>query len=359
MSLIKRLSISKLRPGMIIAEDVLTHNNQLIFPKGLMLTDKSITRMEFFSIMYVRVEDEVITPVEESELPSYSERLKETPEFVEFKKVFDEDITTFRTALNDIVEKGTPLNPETLLSDTIGLIESSEGHVSVFDMLHNMRDYDDDTYAHAVNVALICNVFARWLRFSQEEIDLATMAGLLHDVGKMKIPDEIMKKPDKLTSQEYRIVKKHCQEGFKILADQDLDKRIKNAALMHHERNDGSGYPYGLTADRIDMYAKMVAIADVYDAMTSARIYRGPLCPFVVISIFENEGLQKYDTRFIMTFLENIVNTYVLHRVRLSNGVEGEVVYINRSHLSKPTIKCGKQYIDLAKNPDLFIEALV
>lgn len=344
---------------MVIAEDVMTHNNQLIFPKGLILTDKSITRMEFFSIMYVRVEEELASPDAESEIPSYAERLKTAPEFIEFKKVFEEDIASLKTTLNDVIEKGAPLEVDALLNQTIGLITNSESHVSVFDMLHNMRDFDDDTYVHAVNVALICNVFARWLRMTEEEINIATMSGLLHDIGKMMIPEEIMKKPEKLTSQEYRIVKKHCQEGYKVLANYDLDKRVKNAALMHHERNDGSGYPYGLTAEKIDLFAKMVAIADVYDAMTSARIYRGPLCPFVVIAVFEDEGLQKYDTRFIMTFLENIVNAYLLHRVRLSNGVEGEVVYINRKHLSKPTIKCGNQFIDLAKNPEIYIEALI
>jgi HD-GYP domain-containing protein (c-di-GMP phosphodiesterase class II) len=128
---------------------------------------------------------------------------------------------------------------------------------------------------------------------------------------------------------------------------------------MHHERCDGTGYPYGLTADRIDTYGKMVAIADVYDAMTSARIYRGPLCPFIAISVFENEGLQKYDARFILTFLQNIVNTYLLHRVRLSNGIEGDIVFINRDHLSKPTVKCGNKYIDLSQHPEIYVEAMI
>jgi putative nucleotidyltransferase with HDIG domain len=226
-------------------------------------------------------------------------------------------------------------------------------------MLHNLRDYDDSTYIHCVNVGLICHVFARWLRMSAEEANLATMSGLLHDVGKLMIPDEIIKKPGKLTSQEYRTVKKHCHAGYKILANLDLDKTVKNAALMHHERCDGSGYPYGLTGDRIDTYGKMVAIADVYDAMTSARIYRGPLCPFIAISVFENEGLQKYDARFILTFLQNIVNTYLLHRVRLSNGIEGDIVFINRDHLSKPTVKCGNKDIDLSQHPEIYVEAMI
>ncbi|MDR0220656.1 MAG: HD-GYP domain-containing protein [Lachnospiraceae bacterium] len=344
---------------MVIAEDVYTYNNQLIFPKGLILTDKAITRMEFYSIMYVRVEDDLATPGIEEMPPSYAERLRKTPEFQEFQAEFEKDIENFKTVLNDVIEKGGPLDKDKLLKNTIDLISNSESYVSVFDMLHSMRQYDDSTYVHCVNVGLICNVFARWLRMSEEEVATATLCGILHDIGKLMIPDEIIRKPGKLTSQEYKIIKKHCQEGYKILANFDLDKTVKNASLMHHERCDGSGYPYGLTADRIDPFAKMVAIADVYDAMTSARIYRGSLCPFIVVAVFESEGLQKYDARFILTFLQNIVNTYLLHRVRLSNGIEGDIVFINREHLSMPTVKCGNQYIDLSQHPEIYIESMI
>lgn len=355
----RRLSTSALAPGMVVAEDVYTYHNQLIFPKGLVLTDKAITRMEFYSILYVRVEDAPAVSSEPEVVPSYSEHIRQTPEFHHFKAAFEADISTFKSVLNDVIEKGAPLEVENLLTQTIHLISKSESYVSVFDMLHNMREYDDCTFVHCFNVALICHVFARWLKLSPKETQTATLCGLLHDVGKLKIPDEIIKKPGKLTALEYQTVKKHCQEGYKILSSTTLSHHIKNAALMHHERCDGSGYPYGITAHRTDFYAKMVAVADVYDAMTSARIYRGPLCPFMAISVFENEGLQKYDTRCIMTFLENIVNTYLLNRVRLSNGIEGEIIYINRSHLSSPTIKCGSRYIDLSLRSDVYIEALI
>ena len=87
---------------------------------------------------------------------------------------------------------------------------------------------------------------------------------------------------------------------------------------MHHEKCDGSGYPFGLKGNKIDPFAKIVAIADVYDAMTAARVYRGPLCPFQVIDIFEKEGLQKYEASFILKFLQNVVNTYINNRVLLS-----------------------------------------
>lgn len=226
-------------------------------------------------------------------------------------------------------------------------------------MLHNMRAYDDLTYAHCLNVALICNVFAGWLHFSQEDIELATLCGLFHDIGKLCIPDSIIKKPDRLTNEEYDVIKTHTIEGYKILQNQPVNDHIKNAALMHHERCDGSGYPFGLTGNRIDKFAKIVSIADVYDAMTAARVYRGPLCPFTVIDIFEKEGLQKYESEYILCFLKNVVLTYIGQRVRLTNGQEGDVVFINPQQFSRPMIKCGDTFVDLSKQKDIAIERLL
>jgi HD-GYP domain-containing protein (c-di-GMP phosphodiesterase class II) len=128
---------------------------------------------------------------------------------------------------------------------------------------------------------------------------------------------------------------------------------------MHHERCDSTGYPLRLRSDQIDPFAKIVAIADVYDATTSPRVYRGPMCPFEVIDIFEQDGLQKYDPKFILVILENIVNTYLLETVRLSDGNEGQVIYINKNHLSRPTIKIGNSYVDLSVEKDLNILEII
>ena len=162
-----------------------------------------------------------------------------------------------------------------------------------------------------------------------------------------------------MTEAEYLVVKTHPTEGYKILQRYDVSEHVKNAALMHHERADGSGYPLGLVSNQIDKYAKMVAIADVYEAMTATRNYRGSLCPFTVIEAFEEEGLQKYDTQMIMTFLENIVNTYMLNRVGLSNGMSGDIIFINKQRLSRPVVKCGNDYIDLSKEKDVRIDKLL
>lgn len=356
----KRVFTSDLVPGMITAEDVLNYNNQLILPRGLILTDKTITKLAFYSILHVKVEDSRVE-VEDISFyePTYEEKIRKSPEFIKFREEFESDVKSFKTVINDVVEKGAPLDVEKLMNHTLNILDPSWTCPNIFDMLHCMREYDDATYVHCMNVALICNMFARWLRMSEEEIRFATVSGLLHDLGKTRIPDNIIKKPGKLTDAEYDIVKTHPQEGYHMLQTSTLPQSVLDAVLMHHERCDGSGYPFGLTGGRIGSYAKMVSIADVYDAMTSARIYRGPLCPFKAIALFESEGLQKYDTRFILTFLENVVNAYLLNTVMLNNGVTGKIVYINKDQLSSPTIQTEHGFLDLSIHPELFIEKLV
>ncbi len=356
----KRIGTKDLIPGMKIAEDVYAYNEQLILSKGIILTDKTITRLEFYSILVVKVEDELaFLSTETAKQRSYSERIRSSSSFKEFKKNFDKSVDRFHALMNDIVEKNAPLDTGRLLDNTLELLHTKDGSVNIFDMLHNMRQYDDSTYAHSLNVALICNVFAKWLQFSEADINLSTLCGLLHDVGKIMIPDSIIKKPSRLTDDEFSVIKTHPLEGYQILKMQNINNHIKNAALMHHERCDGSGYPLGLVGTKIDKFAKIVSIADVYDAMTSARVYRGPLCPFKVIELFEAEGIQKYDTQYVLTFLECVVNTYLQNRVHLTNGTEGDIVFINKNALSKPVIKSGDSFIDLSTHPDLQIEFLI
>ena len=363
----QRIKTKELIPGYVLAEDVYNYNGQMILTKGTLLTDKIITRLEFYSIMSVRVEDEMqdvpeeeVLPTPELKEPPHSEIIKQSKDFAEFKGSFEETLTDFKSSINNIVELNSPINTEELLDNTKNLIQQAKNSsFSTMDMLHNMRQYDDLTFAHSLNVSLICNVFGGWLKMSKEEIDLLTLCGMLHDLGKLKIPDSIIKKPDKLTNDEYQLVKTHTVEGYHILKAQGVDVHISNSALMHHEKCDGSGYPLGLTADRIDKYAKIVAIVDVYDAMTSARIYRGPMCPFRVIELYENEGLQKYDAHFILTFLENVSNTYLHYTVQLSDGRVGTIVFINKNALSKPIVQCDGEMVDLSKEKDLHVDRIL
>lgn len=356
----RRVRTSELTPGMITAEDVYNYTGQMILPKGLTLTDKAITRLEFYSILSVRIEDQSLVGLDVKEdTRTHSERIRESEEFKKFHESFDENLISFKESINDIVDMNANIDTDAMLTNTLAILSEATSSYHAFDMLHNMRQYDDLTFAHCMNVALICNIFSQWLKWSEKEQNLLTLCGLLHDIGKLKIPDNIIKKPDRLTDEEYKIVKTHTVEGFHILKNKNINSHIMNAALMHHEKCDGTGYPLGVQADKIDRYAKAVAIADVYDAMTSARIYRGSMCPFRVIEIFETEGLQKYDPEYILIFLENIVNTYLHNEVRLSNGETGTVVFINKHMLSKPVIKQGEKFLDLSKEPDLHIDAIL
>jgi len=226
-------------------------------------------------------------------------------------------------------------------------------------MLHSMRESDDSTYTHCINVGLFCNVFAGWLRLTEEETRLATLCGLLHDVGKLKVPEGLLKKNGYFTANEKTAVKAHTQDGYLLVKDLDIDNHIKNAILTHHERCDGSGYPFGLSASRIDPYAKMVAIADVYDAMTSIRTYRNAMSPIQAIEIMQEEGLQKYDVRFIMVFLENVMNTFIGNRVLLSTGEKGDIIFINKSNITRPTIKCQGHFVDLDVEKDIKILSML
>ena len=230
----------------------------------------------------------------------------------------------------------------------------------MFDMLHNMRKITDSTYAHSLNVSLISRMIGMWQDYNADDLETLTLGGLLHDIGKSKIPPEIINKPGRLTPEEYELVKKHSEYGYELLKNQNVSVRIKKIALTHHERCDGSGYPIGLIGDDIDDFANIVAIADVYDAMTADRCYRRGVCPFEVIATFEREGLGKYKPQFITSFLEHIANTYINNDVMLSNGMTGKIVLIIKHRLTRPVVRLedGK-FINLEKRPELYVQTII
>ena len=366
-------------PGMVTAIPVRTKRGQLIINPNVELTRTLISRLEFYGIASVQITEnkQVAAPMETPKDPayfpakspvsapspvsdaSYSQKLKSSPEFQRFQVDFTLRSQDLKNCFDAYLSDGGTVNKEELLSKTISLVSPKQTTLDVFDMLHNMRQVNDSTYAHSLNVAIISRIIGKWLHFSNEELDTLTLAGLLHDIGKTKIPDEVLNKDGKLTDEEFQMIRNHPKYGYDILKSQPLNSHIKKAALMHHERCDGSGYPMGLTMEEIDDYALIIAIADVYDAMTAARSYRAPLCPFEVIAEFEKDGLQKYKPKYILTFLENIANAYQNNRVMLSDGTSARIVLLNHRRLSKPLVQLDDgACIDLEKSP-LYIKAII
>ena len=364
----KRIKTLQLMPGMVVAKDVINSNNILVVAKDTVLNDEAITKLTFHSIFYVYINEDSAATTLEVQNPQnppatsseeYVSKITRTKEFQEFQAAYEQEIEKLQDVFNDLItlQPNMPDAAELCVQAT-KMLEGVQNGLQVFDILHNIRDYDGSTFHHSLNVSLICSVFADWMHMSKLEKEIATVSGLLHDIGKLKIPEEIVKKPERLTDDEYRIIQNHPIEGYKILYEAKFNQSIQNAALMHHERHDGSGYPLGLPGERIDKYAKMVAIADVYDAMTAARVYRGKLCPFKVIEMFERDGLSMFDAEYLLVFMENIVQTYLRSRVRLSDGTKGEIIMMNKQRYSKPVIAIKNGFINLLEHPELSIEEI-
>ena len=256
-----------------------------------------------------------------------------------------------------IVREDEDLNTNKLLKETREIIALSDDPVHTFRMLRRVRRYDDLTYIHSLNVAILCHEFANWMHMPEEEQDILTLAGLLHDVGKMGIPGKIIKKAGLLTDEEYELIKQHPQKGYDFLKKHPLDERIMNAALMHHERCDGSGYPQGLKADEIDDFAKIVAIADYYDALTSARVYREPHCPFEVFRMLQQER-DKFDSTYLAVFMEGVASFYIGCEVVLSNQKRARMVDTNPTDQSNPIVKMDGLILNLAMAPDVDVKEI-
>lgn len=382
----KQVAVKDLTPGMIVASDILNFESRIIIPKDVILTENIISRLENYSVYYVSIKDQVFdelsmpmtTPVFAERRPdspndlSSKEKLRTSSQFVRFSKDFNRCADHFKDNLMRAIYQSQPFYMQELLTETMSLLKQDDSGVSVFDMLLNMRNIDDSVYAHCIDVALISNILAKWLHFSEEDQIMATSCGLFHDVGKFLLPPEILRKPGRLSSQEFEVIKTHTIEGFHLLGKyNNIPQTVKNTALMHHEKCDGSGYPYGLKGDEIDRFSKVVTIADIFDAMTSDRVYRKAMCPFSVIKAFEDEGIQKYDMKYILTFLENVANSYLNHRVSLTNGLEGTVIFINKDDFSRPVVMTEdrqiidlqeqyyKNIMDLSANKDVSIETII
>lgn len=356
----KRILTSRAKPGMVIAEDIYTYNNQLIIAKDTMLTNRAITRLKFYSITDIKIHLDVIKmePIEAQ--VSFTEEIKQSSEYQVFTEKHSEMVSNLKDQLNDFINKDTvKIDIDALTNSINQVLSETRNGTHIFHMLQCMRDYDDLTYVHSVNVAIICHTIGVWLHLDENDLRALTLCGLLHDIGKLLVPHEIIEKPSTLTAAEYKVIKTHSYKGYDIMKEQIFDMRIKLCALMHHERCDGSGYPNHLKGDEIIEFAKIVAIADTYDAMTSARIYRAPMCPFEVINIFETEGLHKFDPHILLTFLHETAETYIHSNVILSNGEEGKIVMINNNALSKPVVSVGNEFHDLSKETNINITRIV
>jgi len=260
---------------------------------------------------------------------------------------FDSIRLTKKVPLADIRENIIPALYETSRSATL------------YQLFMAMQARDDYTYRHNLAVSMFSNLLGGWLGMDKQELAQLTTAALLHDVGKMLVPDYILNHPGKLTPEQFDEVKKHTVYGYEILkSTTGVTHRQAMVALQHHERLDGSGYPYGLTASKIDLFSRIVSVVDVFHAMTSKRVYRDASPFYEVLLQISKDAYGPLDPRITNLFIRKIMATLTGQQVMLTDGRTGVIVMVPEHDPTRPLVQVDGQYIDLAKELSVHIRQI-
>jgi putative nucleotidyltransferase with HDIG domain len=350
-----KLEVTNLEPGMILAEDVYDEDGLLLIAgetrlHGMhidFLTRKFVDYVYIFDVVKDDVEKYESTPaqLEAAGQLAVEEKYKDT--VVKFKDIYK----SYKLGRVPVFE---------VLDDTVEpLFQSILNDESFARRMWQIHAYDDYTFDHSVRVSMISGLLAKWLGLDFHIIKEATLAGLLHDIGKCNIPDEILNKPDELTDEEFKVMKTHSILGYILVKDiPRLPYNVQMAVLQHHERVDGSGYPHGIKGLEINYLSKIVAIADVYCAMTQDRVYKKGVHPFDAMSFIINKCHETMDFSISRIFLSNVAYFYIGHQAKLSNGQVGEIIMTYKDDPARPMIRVGEEYIDLRRNLSIEIETI-
>ena len=218
----------------------------------------------------------------------------------------------------------------------------------------------DSIYRHGINVAVLSNLLGKWIGLDEKKVNLLTYSGMLHDIGKTKIDSKIFNTDDSLSEEDFNTVKSHPLLGYNIVKEINfLDKSVAQGILMHHERLDGSGYPLGLKDDSISQFGKIIAIADVFDAINSNRSYRKKKSPFEALEIIKKESFGKLDYKYSNIFLHHMFCYYVGKNVVLNNDEVAQIIQMDINDLDRPLILLNDSFIKLSQNRELDIVEFV
>lgn len=213
--------------------------------------------------------------------------------------------------------------------------------------ISTLKISDEYTFKHSVDVATMAMIVAKKHGLKQNEVYELGISGLLHDVGKSKIPNEILNKAGKLTDEEFMMMKQHTLFGYQILKEKDdLSNPIKLGVLQHHEKMNGRGYPMGVSADKINLFARIISVADIYDALVTERPYKKPFSPRDAVEMIMSMT-EELDINVMKSFMESVILYPVGTDVELSTGEHARVIENNSQYVLRPKViglKTGKTY---------------
>lgn len=335
-----KLSAQSLKPGMVIYEDIYSPARVLLLKANTQLTENDIQTLREYDF------DEVpLSEPDEIDMTRYT-HLNLNPHFQAFNALYSHTLQSFHKIMC-VLDTGLELNIQKLLSLRDDIMSSVMNGEQLLDYLYNMMpDENEITYNHCFNCGLLCYIFGKWIGMSDEDLDNLTVSGFIFDIGKTKISDELLWKPDKLTPEEFIQMQHHIHLGYELIKNKNFPPHVVSVMIMHHERCDGSGYPARLKENRIDPFALIAAIADTYEAMTHPRAQRVALTPFQAIRVFEQQGLEKYGPH-AKEILTRIADMYIGRRVCVTGNLSGHITEIHEDALSRPTIYINDVFYDL------------
>ncbi len=346
----KVITKMELQPGMILGEDIMNYGN-VIYPADTKVDDMLIEKLNRYpTIMCVTIKENIDLASTHFEKIHYDENFKA------FENAHASALLKYKAAMINFVTNGIKMPDEYFLglyNEIYALIPNS---TVLLDYLYNMMPNEDElTFTQGLNSALLAGTIADWLTMNFEAKKTLILCGFYYDIGKLKLPYEILWKPGKLTDAEYNMVRQHPVIGYNMVRNIPINEHIKNVVLMHHERMDGSGYPYQFTGANIDIYARYLAIVDSYTAMASPRAYRSAFTPLQIIGILE-QSMEKFDVELLLPLLKRIADAQIGTTVQLNDDTVWEVLVIHPNKFSRPILKnANSEILDLLDHPELEI----
>lgn len=321
--------------GSYLEDDLLSSKNNVLLVKKGTTVDSHIKRLldNYKGVVKVNVE-----------VPDKIYNVIELGKTVEDDRALVLDSSIKERTLKGVEYMYSISNSEdtaTVARDTsMILLDTINSSYAINISLNSLKISDDYTFKHCVDVATMAILVGRSIGLSNKEIEDVAVAGILHDLGKTRIPDEILNKPEKLTDEEFSITKKHPVYGYNLLKHScDISEDTKKGILMHHEKIDGTGYPLGARNNEINKLGKLLSVVDVYDALVTKRPYRDSIIePATAIEMMQSMGSQ-FDVNFLRGFLKCIILYPIGSCIMLSNNKIYEVVAQNIGYPLRPVVR--------------------
>lgn len=330
------VSIKTLQPGMKLGKPIYNENGQILLNEKIELQEPIISRLSTLGIRYVYVLDGMTDDIKINDPISL--------------EIVNKAQTTIINTFKGIPKGNSPLSSivvEKASKQFVDLIrtllEELESKEELLNLMVNAFTHDEYIFTHSLNVTLYSIALGIELKLPKKELEILGMGAIFHDIGKLHVPKEVLLKPGKLTDEEYDIIKKHALDGFNILRKVNtIPLAVAHCAFQHHERLNGSGYPRGIKEKDISIYSKIIAVADVFDAITSNRVYRRALLPHEGLEILYAGASTLFDKQLVEIFRFVIAIYPVGMQVTLSNGYEGVVIGQNVGLSDRPIVRILK-----------------